>query len=71
MSADTMTTKQVAAAVGVTDSQVRAACRAGKLAGAERVATPQGGYWLVPAHYATPESWRAAVGRPGRRAKKE
>ena len=63
---DYLSTPQVAAAVGVHRDNIRRHCVAGHLPGACRV----GRNWLVPARYADPTTYRAAVGRPGRRAKR-
>lgn len=43
-----LTTSQVAERLGVGQSTVNLWCRQGRFPQAERVETPQGGYWLVP-----------------------
>lgn len=58
-----LTAPQLAAALGLDRGTVTHHCRAGHLPGAVRL----GRDWLVPARYADPAVYRAAVGRPGRR----
>jgi hypothetical protein len=59
--ADYLTVADIAAAVGRTPKAVRQALQAGKLAGAYQ----QARVWFVPAQYADPAVYTAAVGRPG------
>lgn len=43
-----LTTSQAAEHLNVGKSTVNLWCRQGKFPNAERVETPQGGYWLIP-----------------------
>jgi excisionase family DNA binding protein len=43
-----LTTSQAAERLGVGQSTVNLWCRQGRFPNAERVATPQGGYWTIP-----------------------
>jgi predicted site-specific integrase-resolvase len=43
-----LTTSQVAERMNVGQSTVNLWCRQGRFPNAQRVETPQGGYWLVP-----------------------
>jgi len=64
-----LSTEEVAAAVGVTQQAVAKQARAGKLHGARLEGEGWRAVWRVPARYADPEAYRAAVGRPGRKAR--
>lgn len=58
-----LTTAQAAQAAGVSVRSVERNCLAGKLPGAVK----HGRDWLVPSSVATPEAWRAMIGKPGRK----
>lgn len=45
---DKLTTSQVAERLKLGQSTVNLWCRRGRFPNAERVETPQGGYWLIP-----------------------
>jgi hypothetical protein len=62
-----LTARQVAAGVGVTRQAVEAACRKGSLVGARKFGDGPKAPWLIPARYADPAVYRAAVGRAGRK----
>jgi hypothetical protein len=56
------TVAEIAAAVGVGTNTVRHHCKYGHLPGAMKIAPT---LWLVPARYADPARYRAAVGQAG------
>lgn len=65
---DWTTPDEVAAAVGVTAAAVRFQCRKRKLRARRHGSGPRA-IWEVSDEYLDPATYRAAVGRPGRKAK--
>lgn len=66
-----VTTADLAVGLGLTEAAVRKSCRLGKLPGARREVVGDRLVWLIPASYADPAVYRAAVGTPGRQARTE
>lgn len=67
---DKLTTSQVAERMNVGQSTVNLWCRQGRFPNAQRVETPQGGYWLVPqsdvANFKPPKMGRPSTKKVGK-----
>jgi hypothetical protein len=60
--ADLVSTAEVAAAVGVSEQTIRHHAATGHLPGAQKVGAGSRAMWIIPAEYANPDAYRAAVG---------